>query len=142
VIKLKHILSEQAVSINGLFKSKKQIAKIRQKAWEKWVSLFNKSQDSQMRFRHMEKDLLDQRERVMSDMEDDDDVLQNVNVGHKGAVARYGKELDSIDKKMQIVHEKVKTLDSQLKNAKEDSVKWARKEDIIIKAIKNALKVK
>ena len=90
----------------------------------------------------MEKDLLDQRERVMSDMEDDDDVLQNVNVGHKGAVARYGKELDSIDKKMQIVHEKVKTLDSQLKNAKEDSVKWARKEDIIIKAIKNALKVK
>ena len=78
----------------------------------------------------------------MSDMENDEDVLQNVNVGHKGAVARYGKELDKLDRKIEAVREKKKSFETQLEEAKKEASEQARKEDMIVKGIKKALKVR
>ena len=142
MIKLKNILSEQTMSVNGLFKNKHAVAKKRQKSWEKYVNTMQKSRGMEIKIQHAEKDLLRQREQVMSDMENDEDVLQNYNVGHKGAVARYGKELDKIDRQLDNIRDQKKTLEAQLKDAKENSVSWAHKEEVIVKAIKNALKIK
>ena len=142
MIKLKHILSEQAISINGLFRNKKDIANKRQKAWDRYVSLMQKSRGMEMKLRYMEEDLIRQRDQVMSEMENDEDVLQNVNVGHKGAVAKFGKELDKIDRKLEVVREKKKSFEKMLTDAKEEASELERKENVIIKAIKNALKVR
>ena len=79
---------------------------------------------------------------LSSKMENDEDVLQNVNVGHKGAVAKFGKELDKIDRKLEVVREKKKSFEKMLTDAKEEASELERKENVIIKAIKNALKVR
>ena len=142
MIKLKHILSEQAISINGLFRNKKDIGNKRQKAWDTYVSLMQKSRGVEMKFRYMEEDLIRQRDQVMSEMENDEDVLQNVNVGHKGAVAKFGKDLDKIDRKLEAIREKKKSFEETLADAKKEASSWASRENAIIKAIKNALKIR
>jgi len=142
MIKLKNILSENAMSINGLFKTKQAVAKKRQKSWENYVNLMQKSRGMEIKIQHAEKDLLRQREQVMSDMENDEDVLQNYNVGHKGAVARYGKDLDKLDIQLERIRDQKKSLETRLEGAKENSVSWAHKEEVIVKAIKSALKIK
>ncbi len=142
MIRLKHILSEQAISINGLFRNKKVIADKRQKAWDKYASLLQKSHGMEIKLRYMEEDLTRQRDQVMSEMENDDDVFRTYDVGHKGVVAKYGKQLNKLDRKLDAVREKKKSFEEHLDNAKEQARELGRKENVIIKAIKNALKVR
>lgn len=57
--------------------------------------------------------LQQERDEIMKDMENDQDVIDNVENGSSGPVAEYGKKLNAIDNMMAGVEMKIKKLESE-----------------------------
>lgn len=57
--------------------------------------------------------LQQERDEIMNDMENDQDVIDNVENGSSGPVAEYGKKLNAIDNMMAGVEMKIKKLESE-----------------------------
>lgn len=71
-----------------------------------------------------------ERNEILTDMENDPDVIENVENGATGPVAEYGKKLNAIDKKISEVEAKIKSLEAQaeaLQKSKKDTTSLKNK---------------
>ena len=86
-----------------------------------------------------EKDLIDQRDQIMSTMENDPDVLAAAEIGHKGPVADYAKQLHRVELKQSHLAARRESLERDVKEARKQyeilKVKELRINDATMKAL-------
>ncbi len=133
------LLNEAQYSINALIKAGSKIRKERKKAWGKYFDLDTKFSNAQVKLKMQEKDLQDQRDRIMSDMENDPDVVANLNIGDKGAVANYAKELHKVEKKQRQLEATRDRYKTAIMDARKEYEQLKRKELIINDSTMKAL---
>ena len=128
MIKLKNILLTERVSINHLIKATAKIRKERQGAFDRWVKFDQKWDNAKVTFRNTLDDLAAQRDRIMRDMENDPDVIKQSDIGNRGPVADYAKQLHKIELKQRKMEAKWEFHEKIVKEAKLEYEKLKRKE--------------
>ena len=132
------ILNER-ISVNHLIKAHAKIRKEKKAALAKWLKFDQKWDNAKVTFRNQLDDLSGQRDRIMSDMENDPDVLRKPTIGHKGPVADYAKELHKVELKQRKLEAKWQFHERLVKEAKLEYEQLKRKELKINDATMTAL---
>ncbi len=121
-------LLKEAYSINALIKAGVQIRKEKKAAFERWAKFDSKWDNAKVMFRKKLEDLSGQRDRIMSDMENDPDVLRQPTAGHKGPVADYAKQLHKVENQQRKIEAKWQFHEKLVKEAKLEYEQLKRKE--------------
>ena len=133
------VLNER-VSINGLVKMVSKARKEKKAALEKWLKFDQKWDNAKVTFRKTLDDLSAQRDQIMSDMENDPEVIKEPSIGNKGPVADYAKQLHKVELKQRKMEAKWQFHEKLVKEAKLEYEQLKRKELKLDDALMNGLR--
>tara|TARA_R100000008_G_C3548747_1_gene149102 strand:+ start:449 stop:892 length:444 start_codon:yes stop_codon:yes gene_type:complete len=133
------ILNER-ISINGLIKSISKVRKERKAAFDKWVKIDQKWDNSKVSIKKKLEDLSSQRDRIMSDMENDPEVVKEPSIGNKGPVADYAKQLHRVEKSQRRLEGTFDAMERTVRDAKTEYEQLKRRELKLDDALMNGLR--